>query len=113
MRGPYLITALPEDLSGLDTELVAALHRLTLSHGRQVNPQHKMLTVQTPQIVSLLATTLPDQLRMCVSRMPGALSSDQAVLIFVTADGNNYLLFDGSIDIEELKAIIQALGGGP
>lgn len=113
MRGPFLITALPEGLTGLDTELVAALHRLTLTLGRRTDPQHKMLTVTTPFVVSLLATTLPDQLRMCVSRTPGALAYDKAVLIFITADSYNYLLFDDTIEVDELKSIIRDLGAGP
>jgi hypothetical protein len=113
MRGPYLITALPEDLSGLETELVAALHQLTLAQGRQANPQHKLLMVTTPHPVSLLATTLPDHLRISISRLPGAMSYDHAVLVFLTADGHNYLIFDDEIGVEELKAIIRDFGAGP
>lgn len=112
MRGPYLITALPADLSGLDTELVAALHRLTMARGRQINPQHKLMMVKTPLLVCVLATTLPDQMRMTVSRVPGALPHDDAALIFITADGHNYLLLETTIDVEEMKSIVQDLGTG-
>ncbi|HJV33086.1 MAG TPA: hypothetical protein VJ694_03600 [Patescibacteria group bacterium] len=114
MRGPHLVTALPDDLSGLTTELFVALHRAALDHGTQVNAQHKLLMAKTPLLVCVLATTLPDQMRMTVSRLPGVLVADQAILIFLTADGHNYVLLDGSIDLAELVAVAATFGAaGP
>jgi|GEM_PF-3584593 len=110
MRGPYVITALPDDLSGLTTELAVALHRAALAYGRQVDPQQKLLMVKTPLLVCVLATTLPDQMRMSVSRLPGAIMREHAALIFLTADGHNYMVLDGTIDVAELVAIAADLG---
>ena len=114
MRGPYLVTALPDDLSGITTELVVGLHRAALTHGRQVDPRQKLLTVRTPLAVCILVTTLRDQMRLTVSRLPGAIVRDHAVLVFLTADGHNYMLLDGTIGIDELVAIAAQLGSdGP
>ncbi len=113
MRGPYVVTALPDDLSGITTELAAALHHAAMVHGHQVNAQHKLLIAKTPLQVCVLATTLPDQLRMTVSRLPGALIADAAALIFLTADGHNYVLLDTAIDVTELVAIAASFGTGP
>lgn len=113
MRGPYLITALPEDLFGLETELFAALHGIALAQGRPAGPLQKIACFKTPLLVCVLATTLPDQMRMTISRMPGALFDADAVMIFLTADGHNYVLFDASIDAEELRAIARDHGNGP
>ncbi len=110
MRGPFVVTALPDDLSGFTTELLVGLHRAAMAHGHLINPEHRLLMVKTPLLVCVLATTLPDQLRMTVSRLPGALMADQAVLIFLTEDGHNYALLDGSIDATELAAIAADLG---
>jgi len=110
MRGPYVITALPDDLSGLTTELAAALYRAAMTHGSQINPEHKLLMVKTPMMVCVLATTLPDQLRMTVSRLPGVLMADSATLVFLTSEGHNYMILDGDIDIAELVAIAADLG---
>jgi len=70
MRGPYLVTALPDDLSGITTELVAALHRAALTHGQPAGAQHRLLMAKTPLLVSILATTLPDQMRLAITRFP-------------------------------------------
>jgi hypothetical protein len=110
MRGPYVITALEDDLSAITTEVVAGLHRAALRLGRQVDPRQKLLTVKTPLQVCILATTLPDQMRLTVSRLPGAIYAEQAVLIFITADGHNYMLLDAAIDVDELVAIAAQLG---
>ncbi|HTK59997.1 MAG TPA: hypothetical protein VL283_02225 [Candidatus Baltobacteraceae bacterium] len=108
MRGPYLVTALPDDLSGFTTELFTALHRLALACGDLINPEHRLLMVKNPLLVSVLATTLPDQLRMTVSRLPGALFESDAILIFLTEDGHNYVLLDGTIAFEELAGLAAA-----
>lgn len=114
MRGPYLVTALPADLSGITTELVVGLHRAAMSRGTLINPEHRLLAVKTPLTVCVLATTLPDQMRLTVSRIPGALFADAAALIFLTADGHNYMLLETSIDVTELAAIAAAYGSdGP
>jgi hypothetical protein len=105
MRGPILITALPEDLSSLTTETFTVLHRLAMLCGRLINPEHRLLVVKDALQVSILATTLPDQLRMTISRMPGMLFESDAVMILLTEDGHNYVLLDGTIDPAELLAI--------
>lgn len=110
MRGPLIVTALPADLSGITIELAVGLHRAAMARGHPVDSQHRLLVVKTPLKVCVLATTLPDQMRMTVSRLPGAIVLDQAVMIFLTADGHNYLLLDATIDIEELAAIAAQLG---
>lgn len=113
MRGPLLITALPEDLSGLEIELVLALHRLTLKLGRDNAKLHKLLVVKTPQPVSVLISTLPDHVRMSVSRVPGQMPYDDTALIFITADGHNYLLLETTIAVAELQAIVRDLDSVP
>ena len=113
MRGPYVVTALPDDLSGITTELIVALHRAAMARGRLINPEHRLLMVKTPLLVCVLATTLPDQMRLAVSRVPGALLADEAILIFLTDEGHNYMLLDGAIDVAELVAIAGELGSDP
>lgn len=113
MRGPYVVTALPDDLSGITTEIIVGLHRAAMAHGRLINPEHKLLMVKTPLLVCVLVTTLPDQMRLTVSRVPGVLFADQAVLIFLTDEGHNYMLLDGGIDVAELVAIAADLGQDP
>ena len=105
MRGPFLITALPPDLSSLTTETFTVLHRLAMLCGKLINPEHRLLVVKNALQVSILATTLPDQLRMTVSRQPGALFESTAVMIFLTEDAHNYVLLDGELDPAELIAI--------
>lgn len=113
MRGPYLVTALPDDLSGITTELAAALHRAALDHGQPAGPQHMLLMAKTPLLVCVLATALPDQMRLAVTRFPGMVMADQAVMILLTADAHNYLILDVTIDVAELVAVAATFGTGP
>ena len=110
MRGPYVVTALPDDLSGITTELAAALHRAAMRHGRAIGAHHKLMMVKTPLLVCVLVTTADDQMQVAVTRTPGTIAPDQAVMIFLTADGWNYMILDGTIDIAELVAIAADLG---
>lgn len=105
MRGPYLITALPDDLSGLTTELFTALHRLAMRLGDPVDAQHRLLMVKDPLLVSILVTTLPDQLRMVVSRLPGTFVYGTAAMILLTEDAHNYVILETTIDHAELETI--------
>lgn len=105
MRGPHLVTALPDDLSGLTTELFTALHRLAMLLGDPVDAQHRLLMVKNPLMVSILVTTLPDQLRMVVSRLPGAFVYGQAAMVLLTEDAHNYVIIETTIDRSELEAI--------
>lgn len=113
MRGPYVVTALPDDLSGITTELIVGLHRAAMTRGHLINPEHRLLMVKTPLLVCILVTTLPDQMRLTVSRVPGALYADKAVVIFLTDEGHNYMLLDGAIDVAELVAVAADLGSDP
>jgi len=39
--------------------------------------------------------------------------AEQAALIFLTADGHNYVILDATIDVEELVAVAATFGTGP
>ena len=110
MRGPYLVTALPDDLSGLTTELAASLHRAAMIHGQPIGTHHKILMVKTPQLVCVLVTTAPDQMQVAVTRLPGTIVPDQAIMIYLTADSWNYMILETGIDLSELFAIGAELG---
>lgn len=110
MRGRHLITALPEELQYVTTELVVALHRAALKHGDVVDKDRRRLTVRTPLQVCILATNAADQMQLSVSRNPETLLMDQAEMIFITDDGHNFMVLDVTIAPEELTVIAAMLG---
>lgn len=107
MRGPYLITALPEDLSGLDTELIAELHRIVLARGRRLPGDLACLAAMTPEPVFIAASTRPDHLRLNIRRQQAQVVDGRSLaMIFLTADGINYVLLLMDVRVEELRSIV-------
>lgn len=105
--GPFLITALPEEFAGLTTEIVAELKDLVMRTG-EARPQESLCrrSWDTP-MVSVSVSTRPDHLRMMVGRFPGVVIGSDLAVIFLTEEGNNYVVWDRNVSVDDLIRILE------
>ena len=105
--GPFLITALPEEFAGLTTEIVAELKDLVMRTG-DVYPQESLCRRSwASPMVSVSASTMPDHLRMMIGRFPGVIVGPDIAVIFLTEEGNDYVVWDRNVAVDDIIRILE------
>lgn len=114
LDGPYLFPNVPEELQGLDQELIIKLHDLLLRQGEEhpQSAQVRCLWVQEIGPVGIYAstTTVPGQLRVMVSTVRGGISAEAGgCSVLFSKSGNKYVAWEYGVEVGSVRTLVAYL----